>query len=107
MRRLFDSSSDSAVKILDSVNPKSVMAENKGVVILDSLNPKFESTPELIVSKLSYSHLRVLIPIEDPLVRYFYEQQCMRETWSVRELRRQVTSNLHIRVGLSKNPEKS
>ncbi len=25
---------------------------------------------------------------------------------AVRELRRQVTSNLHIRVGLSKNPEK-
>ncbi len=106
MRRLFESSSDSVSKILDSVNPKSVMAENKEVVILDSVNPKFESTPESIVSKLSYSHLRVLLPIEDPLVRYFYEQQCMRETWSVRELRRQVTSNLHIRVGLSKNPEK-
>ena len=74
--------------------------------ISDSANHQFMSSPESIISKLSFSHLRVLLPIEDPLVRYFYEQQCMRETWSVRELRRQVTSNLHIRVGLSKNPEK-
>ncbi len=58
------------------------------------------------MSKLSYSHLRVLLPIEDSVVRYSYEQQCMRETWSIRELRRQVASNLHIRVGLSRSPEK-
>ncbi len=74
--------------------------------ILDSVNPKFESSPESIITKLSYSHLRVLFPIEDPVIRYFYEQQCMRETWSVRELRRQITSNLHIRVGLSRVQEK-
>ena len=29
----------------------------------------------------------------------------MRCTWSVRELRRQIETNLHIRIGLSKNPE--
>ena len=74
--------------------------------ISDSANHQFMSSPDSIISKLSFSHLRVLLSIEDPLVRYFYEQQCMRETWSVRELRSQVTSNLHIRVGQSKNPEK-
>lgn len=81
-------------------------SDNKDFEISDSANHQFISSPESIISKLSFSHLRILLAIDDPLVRYFYEQQCMRGTWSVRELRRQVTSNLHIRVGLSQNPEK-
>ena len=106
MKRLFGTSPDHVSRILDSESPKLECAEDENIIILDSVNPKFESSPESIVSKLSYSHLRVLFPIEDPIIRYFYEQQCMRETWSVRELRRQITSNLHVRVGLSRDPEK-
>lgn len=66
---------------------------------------QFTSSPETLISKLSFSHIRELLSINDPLVRYFYEQECMRCTWSVRELRRQIETNLHIRIGLSKNPE--
>lgn len=66
---------------------------------------QFISSPETLISKLSFSHIRELLSINDPLVRYFYEQECMRCTWSVRELRRQIETNLHIRIGLSKNPE--
>ncbi len=90
----------------DSLNQHSKQIDNKNFEISDSVNHQFISSPESIISKLSFTHLRILLAIDDPLVRYFYEQQCMRETWSVRELRRQVASNLHIRVGLSKNPEK-
>ncbi len=93
-------------QIGDTSNRQLELSDNQDFEISDSVNHQFMSSPESIISKLSFSHLRVLLPIEDPLVRFFYEQQCMRETWSVRELRRQVTSNLHIRVGLSKNPEK-
>lgn len=42
----------------------------------------------------------------DPLVRYFYEQECIKCTWSVRELRRQISTNLYVRAGISTNPEK-
>ena len=38
---------------------------------------------------LSWSHIVELLKIEDPLERSFYEQQCVRERWSVRELIRQ------------------
>lgn len=93
-------------QIGDTSNHQLELSDNQAFEISDSVNHQFMSSPESIISKISFSHLRVLLPIEDPLVRYFYEQQCMRETWSVRELRRQVTNNLHIRVGLSKNPEK-
>ena len=70
-----------------------------------TMSHQFLSSPETLISKLSFSHLRELLSINDPLVRYFYEQECMRCTWSVRELRRQIETNLHIRIGLSKNPE--
>ena len=70
-----------------------------------TMSHQFISSPETLISKLSFSHIRELLSINDPLVRYFYEQECMRCTWSVRELRRQIETNLHIRIGLSKNPE--
>lgn len=59
-----------------------------------------------ILSHLSFSHIRELLTINDCLERYFYEQECMRCNWSVRELRRQIDSNLYIRIGLSKNKDK-
>lgn len=44
--------------------------------------------------------------LDDPLARYFYEQECIKCTWSVRELRRQISTNLYVRAGISTNPEK-
>lgn len=70
-----------------------------------TMSHQFISSPETLISKLSFSHIRELLSINDPLVRYFYEQECMRCTWSVRELRRQIETNLHIRIGLSRNPK--
>ncbi len=43
--------------------------------------------------------------IEEPLERFFYEFECIKGTWSVRELRRQISTNLYVRAGISKNPE--
>ena len=39
-----------------------------------------------IVNKLSYSHIELLIELDDPLKRAFYEIECIRGNWSVREL---------------------
>lgn len=64
---------------------------------------RFTTSAIKIVSSLSFSHIRELLAVEDPLVRFFYETECIRGTWSVRELRRQITSNLHIRIGLSED----
>ena len=80
--------------------------ENQVIQKSATVSHQFISSPEALISRLSFSHIRELLTIDDPLVRYFYEQECMRCTWSVRELRRQIGTNLHIRVGLSKDPEK-
>jgi len=50
--------------------------------------------------KLSWSHYTELLSISDGLARSFYEQQCARENWSVRELKRQRDSALFERLAL-------
>ena len=52
---------------------------------------------------LSWSHIVELLKIDDPLERGFYEQQTLRERWSVRELVRQKESSLFLRLAASKD----
>ena len=66
---------------------------------------KFVSDPEQLISRLSFSHLMEIAPIDDPFERFFYEFECMKGTWSVQELRRQIGTNLYFRAGVSKKPE--
>jgi predicted nuclease of restriction endonuclease-like (RecB) superfamily len=54
-----------------------------------------------LVSRLSYSHFELLVSLDDDLKRRFYEAECIRGCWSVRELRRQISSLLFERTGLS------
>lgn len=67
---------------------------------------QFETPGKTILSRLSFTHLREIMTVDDPLARYFYEQECIKCTWSVRELRRQISTNLYVRAGISSNPEK-
>lgn len=67
----------------------------------NEISEQFKTPAEKLVSTLSFSHIRELLTIDDPLIRFFYETECIRGTWSVRELRRQIATNLHIRIGLS------
>lgn len=57
-----------------------------------------------IISKLSFAHITELVHIKDETVRLFYEKECIRCGWNVRELHRFIVTNLHVRVGMSKNP---
>ena len=75
-------------------------------VICTTVSCKFVTSGETLVSKLSFSHINEIMKVDDPLARYFYEQECIKCTWSVRELRRQISTNLYVRAGISTNPEK-
>ena len=55
--------------------------------------------------RLSWSHIIELVRIDDPLKRSFYESECVRGNWSVRQLRRQKGSLLYERTGLSTDKE--
>ncbi len=76
-------------------------------LICPTMSDKFKTSPEVLVSRLSFSHIVELLTIDDPLVRFFYETECIRGTWGVRELRRQIATNLHIRIGLSEDKMKA
>jgi hypothetical protein len=51
---------------------------------------------------LSWSHVVELLKLDDPLERGFYEQQCAREKWAVRELQRQIRSSLFLRLAANR-----
>jgi predicted nuclease of restriction endonuclease-like (RecB) superfamily len=85
-------------------------SESDGIAIRGSLTTESDSNAifvpaDKILSNLSYTHLEQLFTIEDPLKRAFYEMECIKGTWSVRELKRQINSLYFERLGMSKKPE--
>jgi len=85
-------------------NTESVDNQSDGICM--TLSGKFQTSGKTLISRLSYSHIYEIMKVSDPLARYFYEQECIKCTWSVRELRRQISTNLYVRAGISSNPEK-
>lgn len=57
--------------------------------------------------ELSWSHLRLVMFMDDPLKREFYIEMCKLEKWSFRAFRERIQSMLYERTALSKNPEKT
>lgn len=55
--------------------------------------------------KLSWSHYLKLMRIEDVNERKFYEIECEKNNWSLRELQRQSDSALYTRLALSRDKE--
>ena len=51
---------------------------------------------------LSWSHYCLLMRLDDDYQREFYESECIRGNWSVRQLDRQIQSMLYERTALSK-----
>ncbi|MCL6259570.1 PDDEXK nuclease domain-containing protein [Aquiflexum sp. TKW24L] len=78
--------------------------------ILGSLTSEFQLTEfqlkgSIIVQSLSYTHIEQLITIENNIKRSFYELECIKGTWSVRELKHQINSLYYERSGMSIKPE--
>ena len=66
----------------------------------ESRNPQILQT---LCAELSWSHYRVLMRVENPQARAFYEIECRANNWSVRELERQKNSLLYERLALSRD----
>lgn len=66
--------------------------------ILDSLSPK--SSGRI----LSWTHYRVLLQVEDMEARKWYEKEAYRQTWSVRTLQRNISSQYYYRVLRTQKP---
>ena len=87
---------ESLTSIRQTLSDELIKSENKGINVPASR----------IISTLSFSHLTELIKIDDPLKRTFYEIETINGTWSVREMKRQISTLYYERSGFSKNKEK-
>lgn len=63
---------------------------------IDDFTPKFT---------LSWSHYLLLMRVEDPDARRFYEIASSQQQWSKRQLSRQIGSSLYERLALSRDKE--
>jgi predicted nuclease of restriction endonuclease-like (RecB) superfamily len=89
---------DAYDSIPSTLSPESTLA------IRGTARPEFPTPLKAeAVLKLSWSQLQELIRIEDPWKRAFYDNECLKSRWSVRQLQRQIGSLLYERTGLSKD----
>ena len=94
--------------ILGTLSQDSTMGVEPSIMVssnLQSTKSNLYVPGEKLLSKLSFSHLVELIKIQDHLKRTFYEIECIKGTWSVRELKRQINSLYFERSGMSAKPE--
>ena len=87
----------STLRIMQTVSAQLQQAENKESIGVP---------PNGLINNLSFSQFAELIRLDDPLKRAFYEIECIKGNWSVRELKRQITSLYFERSGLSKDKTK-
>lgn len=75
-------------------------SDNHSLDISETVSRKSENH---LSFTLSWSHYLILMRIDNPDARSFYEIECAREQWSVRQLSRQVGSSLYERLALSRD----
>ena len=88
---------------IESKNDKQCLSNSDSTIDVTSLSKQIV-TPEPVFT-LSWSHYLILMRIENADARRFYEIECTRQQWSVRQLGRQVGSSLYERLALSRNKD--
>lgn len=100
--------------IRQTPNEEFEVNDNQSLSIVHLINAQLKTPisnellvpPDKLISRLSFTHLVQLLPIENPLKRTFYEIECMKGNWSVDQLKRQINALYFERSGMSNNPEK-
>ena len=93
-------------QIVESMPPQFTAQLSAGQ-IRESVTPQSLSVSgRQLLECLSFTHLVELIQIDDAAKRAFYEAECMRGVWSVRELKRQIASLYYERSALSHDKKK-
>lgn len=84
-----------------SATPLRILQDTEGKPNTIQQRPPAESSG----ITLSWSHYLVLMRIENPAERSFYEIEALRQNWSEAILKRQYHSSLYERLALSRNKE--
>ena len=65
-----------------------------------------EKIVHALSGQLSWTHIRTIIYLDDPLKRDFYAEMCRIERWATRVLKSKIKGMLFERTVLSRKPEK-
>ena len=87
---------------IDDEKAKQRLANSDIISIIDKDSSQYLPAPKFT---LSWSHYLILMRIENPNARSFYEIECTQQQWSVRQLSRQVGSSLYERLALSRDKD--
>ena len=101
MRKFYLTYKDRDVQIIQSGIGQLGMLQENGIVQspIGQLKVDHQNFP----FKLSWTHYQVLMTIEDPAERSFYEIEAIKGVWSVKTLKRQYNSSLYERLALSRD----
>ncbi len=95
-------------QIVGTLSPqlRVLLLPDQSVKKAGTASPQLTTAADILVAQLSYSHLELLVEVDDNFKRSFYEVECLRGHWTVRELRRQIFSLYYERSGLSTDKNK-
>jgi len=96
-------------QIVETLPPqlaKTLLAQSDAGKSLESPTPELGIAASEVLTKLSFSHFAELLQCDDATKRAFYELECIRGNWSVRELKRQIASLYYERSGLSTDKQR-
>lgn len=79
--------------------------KSNSVYTVDRIQTKPTEQTEIHNFNLSWSHYVVLMRIDSDEERSFYEIECRKQNWSVRQLQRQYNSSLYERLALSRDKD--
>jgi predicted nuclease of restriction endonuclease-like (RecB) superfamily len=92
--------------IIESLSQKLTSEFGKGfskrnLELIRQFYLNYKNTKSMISQSLSWTHYITLMRITNKDERNFYEIECVKNAWSVRELNRQFDSGLYERLALS------
>lgn len=103
IQKYFDNNSQSLIVYSNLFQNQVEQIRQSPIVQFENDNNEGKSlSPLELINKLSFTHFVQLLPITDSVKRIFYELECIRGTWSVRELSRQIDSLYYERSRMSK-----
>jgi predicted nuclease of restriction endonuclease-like (RecB) superfamily len=104
-----NSKAEYGTELLDKLSKDLTLSFGKGFSRsnLFSIRKFYLKFPKIqtLSGQLSWSHYNEILKAANELEINFYIQQCTKENWSVRELKRQMNSSLFYRLANSKDKE--
>lgn len=91
-------------KTLDNLIWQSITAKSNSEPYIQNTTINGVSV-ELLIDKLTFTHIIELMKVDDHLKRTFYEINAIKNNWTVEELKRNINTLLYERTGMSLNKD--